>query len=1241
MVSKFLSGVLLFCFSVSSVFTFNCQWDNTGNENLLSPSLIVTGMAQNVLPTRVENGIAVVYSTEQVKEALRGTFYRHIFGPKSAIHTEAVPDAQFGKRKAFLSGAASELIKKIDKIGMSVDDDILSEYLLEISSAFSLRLKEFRDENITMLSVQGKTDPLLFSNDCVGMVDAKNKEIFISEKFLQMCCSNGNDTQDLLVKFLFNCFKELLRSELNFDTNDDFSRAMILVENRLDQSHDFGNFMSEVIKNGCNYAEICLAIEQGKKDYVIGRARRFLEFAKEYYRSGVREAGSSVGTGKGRCGTYYRMLSDEIENFEKILGNVNVDINDLIFSFGKLNIEIEYFCNAVNQTRRTPKIYAGQKEIQEHAKYLRDVFSMYAYRNGLSNIPVGTNPVGKVDTTVGKLKIIPKGLPNDIIVELVKNVDANTILVFEDYPDETDVPKVAGFIIENSMKNGSHAGERARQWNVPCVYLPDAQNILKELNGCWVGISRENGEFFRIDRIINQALVTSKKNKLIETRAIGKMKVVPVPRYNGVFDISHFLGSVDVPVDQESNKMKTVSTQDALSSKPWNLMLLQRFLPKNSGVSVPKGLAFGYGVYENVIDTDFRVLFDLDYINSVSQNRTNDLEKAIYYVIGLYKDKTKGASTLKEAFESIPVGITLRDVMTKVVDDLVLKDASDWRKGLTCIGNLVRYMQLPSGIKGDILEQTKKMFPNGGDCIIRSAMLYEDMYKYSFSGEYESVEHVDVSNPTALIGAIKNVWASMWKRLDTVEYLLSQNISPVSNSASIFIMDMIPLDKGVVFLAPSHFEGKKEGLETDVVEGSINASLGAARNVVTPGKKSVSESWIVSYNVSTQGPLSIKCVKHSNDLSVLDGEKPVLAPDEVRKFLQMGEIAEIIFGVPMDVEAGLYGDKFYCFQSRPIPGSFDISSLMILQSRVAELARLSDDGVLKVKEILEYFCKGDFSSIAVKWGIYSKVEDGVVNPENIVCSMVCASAMEFLARKSRMIVSPLESQDHVVYGHVTPSSVKIDLKWIEKLCEDLISGDVNALAKMNVYKTLVFLVDNIKIVVGDREKIKEMFLSDTIKFSFHPVKINISIIWTYYGFLKDAIEVFRNKDGKGLLYKGFKISDVKFDGRQWAFLMVSKIILGKIETALKGKESIGESDLEYYNEIIGLLQSILLDLAPELRSELVNVEDSNQKIRDFSQMLLKESKAILEKLNSVIVCELAARDMYSTQMAQTNIEADV
>jgi len=246
----------------------------------------------------------------------------------------------------------------------------------------------------------------------------------------------------------------------------------------------------------------------------------------------------------------------------------------------------------------------------------------------------------------------------------------------------------------------------------------------------------------------------------------------------------------------------------------------------------------------------------------------------------------------------------LYDYMIKSnsIDNVISKAlAAKSRKLFSQIQTAILSAEIPESVTFQIKHEFNQL--TGKSSIkavaIRSSAIDEDLPDYSFAGQLES--YLDIRDEQQLLESIKKCWASLWnERVQAYTAYQKGELSPAS--MAVVVQQMIPVEISGICFTCHPVDSKNEIL-------LIEAHRGIGADIVG-GKTTPAEYFI--------------------DRKTLEIDK-IIYPKNKQQLLSAGQLNELAklclkiedhFSSPQDIEWGLYEDRFYIFQSRPITSYF-------------------------------------------------------------------------------------------------------------------------------------------------------------------------------------------------------------------------------------------------------------------------------------------------------------------------------
>ncbi|MGW4110423.1 PEP/pyruvate-binding domain-containing protein [Actinosynnema sp. NPDC004786] len=173
-----------------------------------------------------------------------------------------------------------------------------------------------------------------------------------------------------------------------------------------------------------------------------------------------------------------------------------------------------------------------------------------------------------------------------------------------------------------------------------------------------------------------------------------------------------------------------------------------------------------------------------------------------------------------------------------------------------------------------------------GPVAVRSSATAEDLPDLSFAGQHDTF--LDVTGLDAVLAAVKRCWASLWTAR-AIAYRARHDITDVA--IAVVVQEMVPAEAAGVLFTANPVTGARTETVVNAAPGSGEALVGGS---VTPDE----------YVVTADGG-----IRRSGDL---------LPDARVRELAALGTRIQDLFGVPVDVEWAVAGDRVAVLQARPI-----------------------------------------------------------------------------------------------------------------------------------------------------------------------------------------------------------------------------------------------------------------------------------------------------------------------------------
>lgn len=276
------------------------------------------------------------------------------------------------------------------------------------------------------------------------------------------------------------------------------------------------------------------------------------------------------------------------------------------------------------------------------------------------------------------------------------------------------------------------------------------------------------------------------------------------------------------------------------------------------------------------------------------------------------------------AYQETIKKLNLSDIIRKIdFHDLnSVKDNAEKIKGI------ITSLEIPKIVEEEIILSYKKLHKenNIAHVAIRSSGTFEDLPHISFAGQYDT--YLNVSGIKDLLFYVKKCWASLWNtralvyrernKLSHSQALMAiivQKIVASNKSGVMFTVNPVTNDRGEIFITASW------GLGEAIVTGKLTGDeyiVSKANNEIKRKKINTKDIEII------QKPKGTKKIKVDNERKM----QQCLSNRQIKKLALIGKKIENHFGLPQDIEWGIFNDYIYIFQSRPITTLYSLKDVL-------------------------------------------------------------------------------------------------------------------------------------------------------------------------------------------------------------------------------------------------------------------------------------------------------------------------
>lgn len=199
---------------------------------------------------------------------------------------------------------------------------------------------------------------------------------------------------------------------------------------------------------------------------------------------------------------------------------------------------------------------------------------------------------------------------------------------------------------------------------------------------------------------------------------------------------------------------------------------------------------------------------------------------------------------------------------------------------------------------------------------VRSSATAEDLPEASFAGQQET--YLNVRGLPAVLAAVKNCWASLWTAR-AIGYRARQGISPQSVALAVVIQVLAPAEAAGILFTANPVTGRRGQAMISAAWGLGEAVVGG---LVTPDTLLVEKATgaVVDRQTADKQVQTVLASQGVGDRPVAEAQRrlPVLNDHQAAELTRLGVQIEALFGLPVDIEWALAGEKFAILQARPI-----------------------------------------------------------------------------------------------------------------------------------------------------------------------------------------------------------------------------------------------------------------------------------------------------------------------------------
>jgi pyruvate,water dikinase len=291
----------------------------------------------------------------------------------------------------------------------------------------------------------------------------------------------------------------------------------------------------------------------------------------------------------------------------------------------------------------------------------------------------------------------------------------------------------------------------------------------------------------------------------------------------------------------------------------------------------------------------------------------------------------KGMSLAKLAVAGLPVPdgfhitthayrhfVAAHDLQTAIRQALARVDASPAAleaASITIAGSFTG-VEIPADLAAAIVAAYAALPGENPPVAVRSSATAEDLPDASFAGQQET--YLNIRGTTAVLEATRKCWASLWTAR-AIGYRARQNISPDAVALAVVVQLLVPADAAGILFTANPLNGKRDELVINAAWGLGEAIVGG---LVTPDSLTIDKrtTKILQRETAEKQVMTVRTATGTHEQPVPEALKnaPVLNETQAAQLTGYATRIEQLYGMPMDIEWALAGDRFAILQARPV-----------------------------------------------------------------------------------------------------------------------------------------------------------------------------------------------------------------------------------------------------------------------------------------------------------------------------------
>jgi phosphoenolpyruvate synthase/pyruvate phosphate dikinase len=199
---------------------------------------------------------------------------------------------------------------------------------------------------------------------------------------------------------------------------------------------------------------------------------------------------------------------------------------------------------------------------------------------------------------------------------------------------------------------------------------------------------------------------------------------------------------------------------------------------------------------------------------------------------------------------------------------------------------------------------------------VRSSATAEDLPEASFAGQQET--YLNIRGTDAVLEAVKKCWASLWTAR-AIAYRLRNAIDQEAVALAVVVQDLVPADAAGIMFTANPISGKRDELVINAAWGLGEAVVSGA---VTPDTIVLAKAGgrVIERQTAEKSVMTVRTEQGIDQVPVPDSlrKQAVLTAAQTAQLARLGVEIEHLYGMPIDIEWVLAGDRFSIVQARPI-----------------------------------------------------------------------------------------------------------------------------------------------------------------------------------------------------------------------------------------------------------------------------------------------------------------------------------